>query len=93
MSIEQHFSDDGGRHIEWGRTSADYAEHRPNYPLNSTSGWLTATLAWLGKGFLILARALVSWPNSSPCRVRSSRASTSMEADRRRPPTSPSCRP
>jgi SAM-dependent methyltransferase len=33
MSIEKHFSDDGGRHIDWSRTSADYAEHRPNYPL------------------------------------------------------------
>lgn len=32
MSFEKHFSDDGGRQIEWGRTSADYAEHRPNYP-------------------------------------------------------------
>jgi SAM-dependent methyltransferase len=32
MNFDRHFSDDGGRHIEWGRTSADYAEHRPNYP-------------------------------------------------------------
>ena len=32
MSFEKHFSDDGGRHIEWGRTSVDYAQHRPNYP-------------------------------------------------------------
>jgi SAM-dependent methyltransferase len=32
MSFEQHFSDDGGRQIEWGRTARDYAEHRPNYP-------------------------------------------------------------
>ena len=32
MDFETHFSDDGGRRIEWGRTAADYAEHRPNYP-------------------------------------------------------------
>jgi SAM-dependent methyltransferase len=32
MNFDRHFSDDGGRQIEWGRTSADYAEHRPNYP-------------------------------------------------------------
>jgi SAM-dependent methyltransferase len=32
MGIEKHFTDDGGRQIEWGRTSADYAEYRPNYP-------------------------------------------------------------
>ena len=32
MSFEHHFTDDGGRQIVWGRTSADYAEHRPNYP-------------------------------------------------------------
>jgi SAM-dependent methyltransferase len=32
MSFEKHFSDDGGRRIEWGRTAEDYAEHRPNYP-------------------------------------------------------------
>ena len=32
MGFERLFSDDGGRQIEWGRTAADYAEHRPNYP-------------------------------------------------------------
>lgn len=32
MGFEKHFTNDGGRLIEWGRTSADYAEHRPNYP-------------------------------------------------------------
>ena len=32
MSFEKHFTNDGGRAIEWGRVSADYAEHRPNYP-------------------------------------------------------------
>jgi SAM-dependent methyltransferase len=32
MGLDQHFSDDGGRQIEWGRTSSDYADHRPNYP-------------------------------------------------------------
>lgn len=32
MGIEKHFTDDGGRQIDWGRTSADYSEHRPNYP-------------------------------------------------------------
>jgi 2-polyprenyl-3-methyl-5-hydroxy-6-metoxy-1,4-benzoquinol methylase len=32
MSLQQHFTDDGGRQIDWGRTSADYAEHRPDYP-------------------------------------------------------------
>jgi SAM-dependent methyltransferase len=32
MNFDRHFSDDGGRPIEWGRTSSDYAEHRPNYP-------------------------------------------------------------
>jgi SAM-dependent methyltransferase len=32
MAFEKHFSDDGGRRIEWGRTAKDYAEYRPNYP-------------------------------------------------------------
>lgn len=32
MSLQQHFTNDGGRDIDWGRTSADYAEHRPDYP-------------------------------------------------------------
>jgi SAM-dependent methyltransferase len=32
MSFEKHFSDDGGRRIEWGRAAEDYARHRPNYP-------------------------------------------------------------
>jgi ubiquinone/menaquinone biosynthesis C-methylase UbiE len=32
MDFDKHFSDDGGRHIEWGRTAEDYAAHRPNYP-------------------------------------------------------------
>jgi ubiquinone/menaquinone biosynthesis C-methylase UbiE len=32
MSLEKHFSDDGGRQIVWGRTSADYAQYRPDYP-------------------------------------------------------------
>jgi SAM-dependent methyltransferase len=32
MEFDKHFSDDGGRRIEWGRTAEDYAEHRPNYP-------------------------------------------------------------
>jgi SAM-dependent methyltransferase len=32
MEFDKHFSDDGGRQIEWGRTAIDYAEHRPNYP-------------------------------------------------------------
>jgi len=32
MSLQQHFTDDGGRDIDWSRTSADYAEHRPDYP-------------------------------------------------------------
>jgi SAM-dependent methyltransferase len=32
MNFDRHFSDDGGRQIVWGRTAADYAEHRPNYP-------------------------------------------------------------
>jgi SAM-dependent methyltransferase len=32
MDFEKHFSDDGGRRIEWGRTAEDYAQHRPNYP-------------------------------------------------------------
>jgi SAM-dependent methyltransferase len=32
MDFDTHFSDDGGRHIEWGRTAGDYAQHRPNYP-------------------------------------------------------------
>lgn len=32
MAHEKHFTNDGGRRIEWGRTSADYAKHRPNYP-------------------------------------------------------------
>jgi SAM-dependent methyltransferase len=32
MGFEKHFTNDGGRNIEWGRTSADYAAYRPNYP-------------------------------------------------------------
>ena len=33
MTLQPHFSDDGGhREIDWGRTSSDYAEHRPDYP-------------------------------------------------------------
>ncbi len=32
LSLQQHFTDDGGRAIDWSRTSADYAEHRPDYP-------------------------------------------------------------
>jgi len=32
MSLEKHFTDDGGREIDWSRTSEDYAEHRPDYP-------------------------------------------------------------
>ena len=32
MSLQQHFTNDGGRDIDWSRTSADYAEHRPDYP-------------------------------------------------------------
>jgi SAM-dependent methyltransferase len=32
MGFEKHFTDDGGRRIEWGRAAADYAEYRPNYP-------------------------------------------------------------
>ena len=32
MSLQRHFSDDGGRDIDWSRTSKDYAEHRPDYP-------------------------------------------------------------
>ena len=30
--LEPHFSDDGGRGIDWGRTSEDYAVWRPGYP-------------------------------------------------------------
>jgi SAM-dependent methyltransferase len=32
MDFSKHFSDDGGRKIEWGRTSADYAAFRADYP-------------------------------------------------------------
>jgi SAM-dependent methyltransferase len=32
MGYEKHFTNDGGRKIEWGRTSADYAAFRPSYP-------------------------------------------------------------
>jgi SAM-dependent methyltransferase len=32
MKATSQIPDDGGRRIEWGRTSLDYAEHRPNYP-------------------------------------------------------------
>ncbi len=32
MSLQQHFTNDGGREIDWSRTSADYSEHRPDYP-------------------------------------------------------------
>lgn len=32
MDFDKHFSDDGGRRIEWGRTGEDYAEYRTNYP-------------------------------------------------------------
>ncbi|MCH8841303.1 MAG: hypothetical protein IH831_11660, partial [Planctomycetes bacterium] len=32
MSLQQHFTSDGGREIDWSRTSADYSEHRPDYP-------------------------------------------------------------
>jgi SAM-dependent methyltransferase len=32
MGFEKHFSDDDGRRIVWGRTAADYARHRPDYP-------------------------------------------------------------
>lgn len=30
--VQPHFSDDGGRGIDWGRTAQDYAEWRPGYP-------------------------------------------------------------
>jgi len=30
--VEPHFTDDGGRSIDWGRTSQDYADWRPGYP-------------------------------------------------------------
>jgi SAM-dependent methyltransferase len=32
MSHQQHFTNDGGRNIDWSRTSDDYAQHRPDYP-------------------------------------------------------------
>jgi SAM-dependent methyltransferase len=32
VGFEKHFGNDGGRQIEWGRTSDDYAKYRPNYP-------------------------------------------------------------
>lgn len=32
MSLQQHFTNDGGRQIDWSRTSDDYAQHRPDYP-------------------------------------------------------------
>jgi len=32
MSLQRHFTDDGGREVDWSRTSDDYAEHRPDYP-------------------------------------------------------------
>lgn len=32
MTIHKLFTDDGGRSIDWGRTSQDYAEYRPDYP-------------------------------------------------------------
>ena len=32
MSLQKHFTGDGGREIDWGRTSDDYSEHRPDYP-------------------------------------------------------------
>jgi len=32
MSLQQHFTDDGGRHIDWSRTSSDYSQHRPDFP-------------------------------------------------------------
>lgn len=32
MSLQQHFTNDGGRSIDWSRTSDDYAQYRPDYP-------------------------------------------------------------
>lgn len=32
MSLQQHFTSDGDREIDWSRTSDDYAQHRPDYP-------------------------------------------------------------
>jgi SAM-dependent methyltransferase len=54
MSIEKHFSNDGGRNIEWGRTSADYAEHRPDYPAEFYSRLLDLGIGLPGQQILDL---------------------------------------
>jgi SAM-dependent methyltransferase len=54
MSIDQHFSDDGGRLIEWGRTSGDYAEYRPNYPAEFYRRLIDCRIGVLGQRILDL---------------------------------------